>query len=845
MSQDQASTGSFARPKKGGGSVPESDPETKGLTPKAKWKLFFSVSPKIQRLLGLLSLGASAYAFFSACAYILYWRQDQSLLFKAADATNMPINPMGYLGNWLGHQLLFNGFGFATFLLFPFLFTLSVRGLFGRYLPWVGRNAHRLLFFTFWTSILLGHLNIPFMDGLPAGILGFKMAQGITIYVGAWGTTLALLFSLPFFVLVFEPFLWDIWLSKLKRATTSSQSNETNIEDDIEIPDPKTDFYTHKDEMPGLDIDNDPAFIDEFMEVDLDDLETKLDKPGSSVDLELELAQNSIDEVDVHEVNEGDAIPPLELELSETPSEIPVQENQVTNPEESSLAERLVAQYGEYDPHLDLADFKMPPLELLVDHGNTDFKVDAQELEQNKDRILETLKNYGVDIQKIKATIGPTVTLYEIVPAPGVRISKIKNLEDDIALSLAAQGIRIIAPIPGKGTIGIEVPNQNRAVVGMRKVMQNEKFAQTRFDLPIALGRTISNDVFVADLAKMPHLLVAGATGQGKSVGINAILVSLLYKKHPSELKFVMVDPKKVELTLYNIIEKHYLAKLPNEEEPIITDVKKVVDTLNSLCIEMDNRYELLKAAQVRNLKEYNAKFKGRRLNPNDGHRFLPYIVLVIDEFADLIMTAGKEVELPIARIAQLARAVGIHVIIATQRPSVNIITGTIKANFPARLAFRVSSKIDSRTILDTGGAEQLIGQGDMLLSLGSDLVRLQCPFVDTPEVEDIVRFIGEQRSYPEAFMLPEYVSEHEEGGKGLDPSEKDDLFNEAARIIVQHQQGSASLLQRRLNIGYNRAGRLIDQMEAAGIVGPNKGSKAREVLIQDDRQLSIYLDNE
>jgi S-DNA-T family DNA segregation ATPase FtsK/SpoIIIE len=426
-----------------------------------------------------------------------------------------------------------------------------------------------------------------------------------------------------------------------------------------------------------------------------------------------------------------------------------------------------------------------------------------------------------------------------------VRISKIKNLEDDIALSLAAQGIRIIAPIPGKGTIGIEVPNQNRAVVGMRKVMQNEKFAQTRFDLPIVLGRTISNDVFVADLAKMPHLLVAGATGQGKSVGINAILVSLLYKKHPSELKFVMVDPKKVELTLYNIIEKHYLAKLPNEEEPIITDVKKVVDTLNSLCIEMDNRYELLKAAQVRNLKEYNVKFKGRRLNPNEGHRFLPYIVLVIDEFADLIMTAGKEVELPIARIAQLARAVGIHVIIATQRPSVNIITGTIKANFPARLAFRVSSKIDSRTILDTGGAEQLIGQGDMLLSLGSDLVRLQCPFVDTPEVEDIVRFIGEQRSYPEAFMLPEYVSEHEEGKKGLDPSEKDDLFNEAARIIVQHQQGSASLLQRRLNIGYNRAGRLIDQMEAAGIVGPNKGSKAREVLIQDERQLSVYLDND
>jgi DNA segregation ATPase FtsK/SpoIIIE, S-DNA-T family len=844
MSQDQASTGSFARPKKGGSTKPETEKGAAELASKPKRRLSFSVSPKMQRLLGLLALGITAYAFVSACAYVFYWRQDQSLLFKTADAQNMPANPLGYVGNWLGHQLIFNGFGFAAFLLFPFAFNLSVRGLFGKYVPWVHRNAHRLLFFTFWFSILLGHLNIPFMDGLPAGILGFKMAQGINVYIGTWGTSLGLFFSLPLFILVFEPLLWDVWLSKLKRAASPSKSIESELADEMEVADPETDFYTHKDEMPGLDIENDPAFVDEFMEVDLESVQSNQDSPSSGLDLELELDQISIDESEGLRKNEMDGNSSLELELSETTPETLGQEIQVENPEESSLAERLVAQYGEYDPHLDLADFKMPPLELLVDHGNTDFKVDAQELEQNKDRILETLKNYGVDIQKIKATIGPTVTLYEIVPAPGVRISKIKNLEDDIALSLAAQGIRIIAPIPGKGTIGIEVPNQNRAVVGMRKVMQNEKFAQTRFDLPIALGRTISNDVFVADLAKMPHLLVAGATGQGKSVGINAILVSLLYKKHPSELKFVMVDPKKVELTLYNIIEKHYLAKLPNEEEPIITDVKKVVDTLNSLCIEMDNRYELLKAAQVRNLKEYNSKFKGRRLNPNDGHRFLPYIVLVIDEFADLIMTAGKEVELPIARIAQLARAVGIHVIIATQRPSVNIITGTIKANFPARLAFRVSSKIDSRTILDTGGAEQLIGQGDMLLSLGSDLVRLQCPFVDTPEVEDIVRFIGEQRSYPEAFMLPEYVSEHEEGGKGLDPSEKDDLFNEAARIIVQHQQGSASLLQRRLNIGYNRAGRLIDQMEAAGIVGPNKGSKAREVLIQDERQLSMYLDN-
>lgn len=843
MSQDQASAASFARPKKPGSSKPESEDNAE-VAVKSKRRLSLSLSPRMQRLLGLATFVFSAYALISSFAYIFYWRQDQSLLFNSVEAQNLPSNPMGFVGNWLGHQLIFNGFGFSVFLLFPFAFSLSFRGLFGRNLAWVRKNAHRLLFFTFWTAVLLGHLNIPFMDGLPAGRLGFRMAQGIALYLGTWGTSLTLFFSLPFFVLVFEPLLWEMGISRLKKASSQPQTTEAEAEDDFEVEDPETDFYTHKDEMPGLDVETDPAFVDEFMEVDLENSQPKQESSISSLGLELELEANSTEGEEVQKETDINDNPLLELELTEPVPENSPQGMAADNPEESSLAERLVAQYGEYDPHLDLADFKMPPLELLVDHGNTDFKVDAQELEQNKDRILETLKNYGVDIQKIKATIGPTVTLYEIVPAPGVRISKIKNLEDDIALSLAAQGIRIIAPIPGKGTIGIEVPNQNRAVVGMRKVMQNEKFAQTRFDLPIALGRTISNDVFVADLAKMPHLLVAGATGQGKSVGINAILVSLLYKKHPSELKFVMVDPKKVELTLYNIIEKHYLAKLPNEEEPIITDVKKVVDTLNSLCIEMDNRYELLKAAQVRNLKEYNSKFKGRRLNPTEGHRFLPYIVLVIDEFADLIMTAGKEVELPIARIAQLARAVGIHVIIATQRPSVNIITGTIKANFPARLAFRVSSKIDSRTILDTGGAEQLIGQGDMLLSLGSDLVRLQCPFVDTPEVEDIVRFIGEQRSYPEAFMLPEYVSEHEDSGKGLDPSEKDDLFNEAARIIVQHQQGSASLLQRRLNIGYNRAGRLIDQMEAAGIVGPNKGSKAREVLIQDERQLSVYLDN-
>ena len=502
----------------------------------------------------------------------------------------------------------------------------------------------------------------------------------------------------------------------------------------------------------------------------------------------------------------------------------------------------------DYDPTLDLSDFKFPTTDFLVKHGNSNSVSREEmkiELEKNKDNIVETLKNYKIGIASIKATIGPTVTLYEIVPEAGIRISKIKNLEDDIALSLAALGIRIIAPIPGKGTIGIEVPNQNPDIVSMRSVIASEKFKNTNFELPVAIGKNISNEIFIADLAKMPHLLMAGATGQGKSVGLNAILVSLLYKKHPSQLKFVLVDPKKVELSVYNKIERHYLAKLPDSEEAIITDTKKVVNTLNSLCIEMDNRYDLLKTAGARNLKEYNAKFISRRLNPNKGHRFLPYIVLVVDEFADLMMTAGKEVETPIARLAQLARAIGIHLIIATQRPSVNIITGTIKANFPARIAFRVTAKVDSRTILDAGGADQLIGRGDMLYSTGNDLIRLQCAFVDTPEVEEITDFIGNQRGYPDAYELPEYVGEGEsDAGGDFDMADKDVLFEEAARIIVQHQQGSASLLQRRLKLGYNRAGRIIDQLEAAGIIGPFEGSKARQVLISDEASLEQFLAN-
>jgi len=573
------------------------------------------------------------------------------------------------------------------------------------------------------------------------------------------------------------------------------------------------------------------------LQQDFEELHPRVEESTSAIEHELTFEKPA-------DVN---AIPEKETELElETivPEDEPVVESAINSDE--MTAKKLVEQFGQYDPKLDLASYKYPNLDLMENYGSNKIAVNAEELEANKNKIVETLNHYNIEIDKIKATIGPTVTLYEIVPAPGVRISKIKNLEDDIALSLAALGIRIIAPMPGKGTIGIEVPNSHPEMVAMRSVLATDKFQNSGMDLPLALGKTISNEVFVADLAKMPHLLVAGATGQGKSVGINSILVSLLYKKHPSELKFVLVDPKKVELTLFRSIERHFLAKLPGEEDAIITDTKKVINTLNSLCIEMDQRYDLLKNAQVRNLKEYNAKFVNRRLNPEDGHRFLPFIVLIVDEFADLMMTAGKEVETPIARLAQLARAVGIHLVIATQRPSVNIITGTIKANFPARLAFRVLSKIDSRTILDSGGADQLIGRGDMLFSTGNDLIRLQCAFVDTPEVERISEYIGGQRGYSSAWMLPEYVDENGEGGsvKDFDPSDRDPLFEDAARLIVLHQQGSTSLIQRKLKLGYNRAGRLIDQLEAAGVVGPFEGSKAREVLIPDDYALEQFLDN-
>ena len=512
---------------------------------------------------------------------------------------------------------------------------------------------------------------------------------------------------------------------------------------------------------------------------------------------------------------------------------------------EANLAKKLVQEQGEVDPTLELSKYRYPTLELLKAYNEEGITINEAELEENKEKIVETLNNYNISIADIKATIGPTVTLYEIVPAAGIRISKIKNLEDDIALSLSALGIRIIAPIPGKGTIGIEVPNKKPTIVSFRSVVSSKRFQEAEMELPLALGKTISNETFVVDLAKMPHMLMAGATGQGKSVGLNTILSSLLYKKHPAEIKFVLVDPKKVELTLYNKIERHYLAKLPDVEDAIITDNRQVINTLNSLCIEMDNRYNMLKNAMCRNIKEYNKRFKKRELNPKDGHAYLPYIVLIVDEFADLIMTAGKEVEAPIARLAQLARAVGIHLIIATQRPSVNVITGVIKANFPARVAFRVTSRIDSRTILDSGGAEQLIGRGDMLYIQGNELIRLQCAFVDTPEVEKLTDFIGSQRAYPNAHQLPEYKGDEQKSGLDNNINDRDPMFREAAEVVINAQQGSASLLQRKLKLGYNRAGRIIDQLEAAGIVGPFEGSKAREVMFRDIISLHEFLENE
>jgi S-DNA-T family DNA segregation ATPase FtsK/SpoIIIE len=659
-----------------------------------------------------------------------------------------------------------------------------------------------------WLSLLFGYLTLS-VDGVTewsflGGGLGYNLALVSHGLLG-WGTFLLLVLSLFIFIIFFF--------------------NVTAI-NAFQVKDPKP-------------MGNDAILAGADSPAEYTDDKDKWIKEDQTIPEPVVLVKPPETKVPVNEVK-------LELEKQpETKKEIKQPDFIVEERTETDeTADKLVEEKGLYDPTLDLSSYKFPPLELLNEYEVGKVQVTQEELNQNKDKILATLTNFKIGITSIKATIGPTVTLYEIVPDAGIKISRIKNLEDDIALSLAALGIRIIAPIPGKGTIGIEVPNKNREMVSIRSVLGSPAFVKTDKELPIAIGKTISNEVLVIDLAKMPHLLVAGATGQGKSVGLNVILASLLYKRHPSQLKFVLVDPKKVEMSLFSKIERHYLAKLPNSEEAIITDTKKVVHTLNSLCIEMENRYEILKDAGARNLKEYNVKFVGRKLNPKEGHRFLPYIVLVIDELADLMMTAGKEVETPIARLAQLARAIGIHLVVATQRPSVNVITGVIKANFPARLSFRVTSKVDSRTILDSGGADQLVGQGDMLLSSGSDVIRIQCPFVDTPEIEKLCDFIGAQRGYDSAYLLPEFEGEDESGASSVDLSERDVLFEEAAQLMVNHQQGSTSLLQRKLKLGYNRAGRLIDQLEAAGIVGPFEGSKAREVLIKDQLSLEQLLNS-
>lgn len=732
-------------------------------------------------------------------------------------------NWLGKLGALASHIFIYKFFGIGSFSIPVFLFIWGLHKI--KFQSTSFNTLLHTLFWAVWLSLTLGFFlndKYPFAGGNYADVMNNTIIQ----YIGKWGLLLALTASLIIYLLI-NPGL----LSYLNFFNLFHSKNIVNEEN-------KTDENISESEENEMSYELKNNTLNNEKD---DESEEPLIVTETTNEIKLDIRT----EDNIQPEKETNNEPKFTIEQ---PAENKNTEISHENSEEKSveeIAEQLVAEQGEFNPLAELSDYVYPTLDLLNDYGSGVAKINQEELLQNKDKIIKTLRNYGIEIQEIKATIGPTVTLYEIVPAPGVRIARIKNLEDDIALSLAALGIRIIAPMPGKGTIGIEVPNQNPEIVSMKNVLSSDKFQNTHFDLPVALGKTINNEVFIADLAKMPHLLMAGATGQGKSVGINALLISLLYKKHPAELKFVLVDPKKVELTLYNKIERHFLAKLPNSEEAIITDTKKVIHTLNSLTIEMDNRYALLQDAQVRNIKEYNQKFIKRRLNPNDGHRYLPYIVVVIDEFADLIMTAGKEVESPIARIAQLARAVGIHLVIATQRPSVNIITGVIKANFPARIAFKVSSKIDSRTILDTGGAEQLVGRGDMLYNAGSDLIRLQCAFVDTPEVEKVAEFIGLQRAYPQAFLLPEYEDENDENSVAqIDLSERDKLFEEAARLVVQFQQGSVSFLQRKLKIGFNRAGRLVDELEKAGIVGKFEGSKQRDVLVKDMAHLDEIIRN-
>ena len=789
--------------------------------------------PKIKLFAGAVLSLLSIYLFLACVSYLFTWAKDQDQLLNRSFAayifnSDLPAveNWLGKFGAWTSHLLIHRGFGLPSFGLVFLLFIGGFKILFGTALVPLVRTTSIVISYVLWGSIFLGFFSPQI--SYAGGAFGFFTNEWLQLTFGGFGTLF--MHVIAFFVLTSLQFSPN-YRALLQRLFGSTESTEIEANEQFaDAAAPFDDIYvvnTIKEDQIKADDISHPVVFDDGDDDDVFDEESEL------------IVQVKKD-IPVAPLEENTLSSDFEIELGEDPVVVPPVKLPVAD--EDILASQLVSEHGEYDPTKDLEGYLLPPLELMKEYVSTGVAVSKEELENNKDRIVETLSHYKIDIAKIKATVGPTVTLYEIVPAPGVRISKIKNLEDDIALSLSALGIRIIAPIPGKGTIGIEVPNSNPEMVSMRSLIASDKFQHFDGELPIVMGKTITNETYVFDLTKMPHLLVAGATGQGKSVGLNAILISILYKKHPAQVKFVLVDPKKVELTLFNKIERHFLAKLPGEEDAIITDTSKVVNTLNSLCIEMDDRYELLKDASVRTIKEYNAKFIARRLNPEKGHRYLPYIVVLIDEFADLIMTAGKEVEHPIARIAQLARAIGIHLIVATQRPSVNVITGMIKANFPARIAFRVLSKIDSRTILDASGADQLIGRGDMLISTGSEMKRLQCGFVDTPEVEDICSFIGAQRAYPEALILPEYVPEGSEASGDIDMNEIDNMFVDSARIVVINQQGSASLLQRKLKLGYNRAGRIVDQLEGMNIIGPFQGSKAREVLFSDIESLDEFL---
>ncbi|HKZ66642.1 MAG TPA: DNA translocase FtsK [Chitinophagaceae bacterium] len=808
-------------------------------------------------------------AIFLCIAFISYfftWKEDQDKVFRGGSSLLMDndtkvSNLLGRLGAVVSHFFIYKGFGIASMLICTFFFVVGTNLLFNRKVFSIWRNLKYVTIGLLVLSVSLAFIfsgEFPFGGGVGAMISNWLMGIFGTIGTAA----LLLVVAFAYFIWQFNP-SFNIPAKKEKQILADGKLVEEELN---EIGGVQTinDKYAeaNADGKKGNVLKNDSGMLDLTINENESRHELKMiekEEPEENIPMEEFSAEKEMVSDILHKYDDlsGDISEDSKRDLAipvadfRNKREIPASDLQLeikTIPadagEEEIEINKKLETLAPYEPTLDLKNYKYPGLDLLETHGSERIVQDPAELDNNKNQIIATLRNYSIEIQKISATVGPTVTLYEIVPAAGVRISRIKNLEDDIALSLAALGIRIIAPIPGKGTIGIEVPNAKKSIVSMKSLLASEKFQNNNFSLPIAIGKKIDNENFIVDLASMPHLLMAGATGQGKSVGLNAILVSLLYKKHPSQLKFVLVDPKKVELSVYSTISNHFLAKLPNEEDAIITDTKKVINTLNALCIEMDNRYDLLKEAGCRNIKEYNAKFIARRLNPQKGHQFLPFIVLVVDEFADLIMTAGKEVEMPIARLAQLARAVGIHLIIATQRPSVNIITGTIKANFPARIAFKVSSKIDSRTILDAGGAEQLIGKGDMLISYNGEIVRLQCAFVDTPEVDKIADFIGYQDGYPQAFLLPEYIDEKELEGKEFDMGDRDSLFEDAARLIVQNQVGSTSLLQRRMKLGYNRAGRLMDQLEAAGIVGANQGSKARDVLIKTEVDLQQHLDS-